>query len=65
MADIKDFPIGSVTEDDSREIPEWIKNMSLEELKAEEERLFAEMKANPQKREKIKLPFKTILDDLT
>ncbi len=41
----------NIHEDDRRKkIPEWILNMSMEELKAEEERLYKESKATPMKK---------------
>ena len=54
--------INKYFEDDTNTVPEYILKMSQEEMEAEAERLFKEMKEHPQKREKVRLPFKTILD---
>ena len=63
MIDASKIKIGDCTEDDSREIPEYIMNMTHEEREEAIERLYNEMKANPQKRPKVDLGFKTVLDD--
>ena len=51
-----------IFEDDSHVIPEWILSMSEEEREAEMERLFVEMKAHPQIKDKVNIGIKTILD---
>ncbi len=48
-----EYEIGTYTEDDRvKELPEEYKRMTPEEKEAEMERLYAEMKANPQIRKK-------------
>ena len=62
MVSTKSLPIGSITEVDDHEIPDWIMNMTEEELISEMKRLEEEMNNNRIIKEKKKLPFKTILD---
>lgn len=62
MSDISKIKIGDCTEDDSREIPEYILSMSAEERQKEMDRLYDEMKTNPIKKEKPNIGIKTILD---
>ncbi|WP_022755891.1 hypothetical protein [Butyrivibrio fibrisolvens] len=54
-----EYEIGTYTEDDRiKELPEEYKLMTSEEKEAEMARLYAEMKANPQIKEKIKSSIK-------
>ncbi len=48
----EEYEIGTYTEDDSVKIPDYMLKMSPEELEQEAEKLYMEMKANPQKKEK-------------
>ena len=62
MINIDNMPVGSVAEVDNHDIPEWIKNMTMEELIAEEKRLEEEMDKTRTVRSKKELSFKTLLD---
>lgn len=54
-----EYEIGTYTEDDRiKELPEEYKRMTPEEKEAEMDRLYAEMKAHPQIKEKPKSSIK-------